>query len=66
MAGNMVAGILGAYGSTRLATPLLGIDGTGPGLPGVAVALVGAFAVIVIFSAVGPGRQTLGQIILGR
>ncbi|MHB1132491.1 MAG: GlsB/YeaQ/YmgE family stress response membrane protein [Chloroflexota bacterium] len=64
--GGTVAGILGAYAGAWLAAQLLGA--TAPLLSAVSViaALVGALTVIVLFSLLGPGRQTLGQIFLGR
>jgi uncharacterized membrane protein YeaQ/YmgE (transglycosylase-associated protein family) len=64
--GYIAVGILGAYASTWLAEQLLGIGLAGPSITSIVVALLGAVTLIVLFSAFGPARRTLGQIFLGR
>ncbi|MCL4465296.1 MAG: GlsB/YeaQ/YmgE family stress response membrane protein [Chloroflexi bacterium] len=64
--GYIVVGILGAYVSTWLAKQLLGIDMAGSIFTSIVVALIGAVTLIVLFTALGPARRTLGQIFLGR
>jgi len=66
LVGDIVVGILGAYAGTWLASRLLGVDVAWLSLTSGAAALVGALTMIVVFSMLGPGRQTLGQILLGR
>lgn len=62
----IIASILGAYTSTWLAKQLLGINMAGPSFTSIFVALVGAVSLIVLFSALGPARRSLGEIFLGR
>ncbi|MHB1006738.1 MAG: GlsB/YeaQ/YmgE family stress response membrane protein [Chloroflexota bacterium] len=64
--GDIAVGIAGAYAGTWVASQLLGSDTTRLDPASVAMGLVGALAMIVLFSMLGPGRQTLGQILLGR
>ncbi|MHB1417057.1 MAG: GlsB/YeaQ/YmgE family stress response membrane protein [Chloroflexota bacterium] len=64
--GNVVFGILGAYVGIWLASQLLGVDVARLSFASGAVGLASALTMIVLFSMLGPGRQTLGQIVLGR
>ena len=66
LVGDIVVGIAGAYAGSWVASALLGADATRVSLAGIGVGMVGALAMIILLSMAGPGRQTLGQIILGR
>jgi len=55
--GDIVVGILGSIVGGWLAARFLGIDVTGLNLTSVAVAVVGAIILIVIFRALVPGRS---------
>ncbi len=55
--GDIVVGILGSVVGGWLATRLLGIDVTGLNLTSVAIGVVGAVILIVIFRALAPGRS---------
>lgn len=64
--GDIFVGICGALGGAWLASQLLGTNAARLDLLSGFAALGGALAMIVVFSMLGPGRKTLGQIVLGR
>ena len=55
--GDIVVGILGAVLGGWLASTFFGVDVTGLNLTSVAVAVVGAIILILIFRVVVPGRS---------
>ena len=57
--GDIVVGILGSIVGGWLATQLLGIDVTGLNLTSIAIAVVGAIILIVLFRAIAPGRSRM-------
>ena len=57
--GDVVVGILGAIVGGWLGSMLLGIDVTGFNFTSVALSVVGAIVVIVLFRALSPSRRTL-------
>ena len=63
--GDLVVGVLGAFAGGWLAARFLGIDVTGINATSIAVAVVGAVLLIVIFRALMPGRRGLSRF-LGR
>ena len=57
--GDIVVGVLGAFLGGWLSSQLLGLDVTGLNLTSLAIAVVGAIILIVVFRAVAPGRPTV-------
>lgn len=57
--GDIVVGILGAIIGGWLATQFLGIDVTGVNLTSIAIGVVGAVILIIVFRALTPGRRSL-------
>ncbi len=57
--GDVVVGILGAVIGGWLATQFLGIDVTGVNLTSIAIGVVGAVILIIVFRALTPGRRVL-------
>ena len=54
--GDIVVGILGAIVGGWLATQFLGIDVTGVNLTSIAIGVVGAVILIVVYRALAPSR----------
>jgi uncharacterized membrane protein YeaQ/YmgE (transglycosylase-associated protein family) len=57
--GDLVIGIVGAVVGGWLGSMLLGIDVTGFNFTSIALSVVGAAIVIVLFRAVSPGRRSI-------
>ena len=56
LVGDIVVGILGAIVGGWLATQFLGIDVTGVNLTSIAIGVVGAVILILVYRALAPGR----------
>src|SRR3989304_3226906 len=54
--GDIVVGIVGAFVGGWLATQFLGIDVTGVNLTSIAIGVVGAVILIVVYRALAPDR----------
>lgn len=57
--GDIVLGILGAVLGGWLGSQFLGVDVTGINVESIAVAVVGAIILIVLFRALSPGRRSV-------
>jgi uncharacterized membrane protein YeaQ/YmgE (transglycosylase-associated protein family) len=57
LVGDIVVGILGSIVGGWLATQLLGLDVTGLNPTSIAIAVVGAIILIVVFRVIAPGRS---------